>query len=274
MAHNHHHCGTATRDYFAGQLLTIFVVGCLGLVGILMFHNGQLGYILTLPFHRPVLLGGVVVLVLVVIRAISVWREAGQLLARDSSHDHAQHHDPDLEVDGHSHDLAWVFTRLLILSFPVGVFLIGVPNSGFSRDRIKILLGGDDALTANMAAVADRNGTVASFSELNDAANDEGRREAMRGQMAILEGRIRWIDTRQFTLFRLKMTCCGADVVPLKVRIVLNRGTLSGFDDFDWVQMKGRVQFVQAPNSERYIPVIVVEDIGDVRKTEPMNEYD
>jgi hypothetical protein len=273
MAHDHHHqCGASHRDYFAGQLLTIPVVGVFGLVGILMYRNGQLGYILALPFHRPVLIGGFAVLVLVVLRAISVWREAGRL----HEHDQRRRHESDSGADDHGpgHDLAWVFSRLIVLCFPVGLFLIGVPNSGFSQDRIRILLGGDDALTGNMAAVAHQNGTVASFNDLNDAANDEERRERMQGQTALLEGRIRWIDARQFTLFRLKMTCCAADVVPLKVRIVLKSGTLSGLDDFDWVEMKGRVQFVQAPNSERYIPVIVVEDARDVRKTGPKNEYD
>jgi len=137
-----------------------------------------------------------------------------------------------------------------------------------------MLLGGDDALTGNMAEVAFQNGTVVSFQELNEAAFDEGKRESLKGQTAILEGRIRWIDSRQFTLYRLKMTCCAADVVPLKVRIVLKSGTLNGFYDSNWVQMKGQIQFVQAPNSERYIPVIVIEDIRDIMKTEPKNKFE
>jgi hypothetical protein len=262
VATDHQHCGEALRDYFAGQLLTLFVVGCFGLVGILMYRNDQLGYILALPFHGPVLIGGSAILVIVVVRAISLWREAGHLNACS----HSAH--------GHNHDLAWVFSRLLVLSFPVGLFLFGVPNSGFSRDRIRMLLGGDDALTGEVSAVAHRNETVARFNELIEAANDEGQRESLKGQTAVLEGRINWIDTRQFSLFRLKMTCCGADVVALKVRIVLKNGTLDAFDDFDWVQMKGQIQFVQAPNSERYIPVIVVEDVRDIRKIKPKKEYD
>jgi hypothetical protein len=277
MAHNHHRqCGASHRGYFAEQLLTILVAGILGLAGILMYRNGQLGYILALQFHRPVLIGGVAVLVLVVVRAVLVWRDAAQL--HNHCHDHARHphHEPGPGSDehGHSHDLAWVFSRLLVLCFPVGLFLIGVPNSGFSQDYIRILVGGDDALTGDVAAVAHRNGTVASLNELSAAAHDEGARERLTGQTAVLVGRVRVIDARQFTLFRLKMTCCAADVVPLKVRIVLRSGTLGGFYDFDWVEMKGRVQFAQAPNSDRYIPVIVVEDVQDIRRTEPRNDYD
>jgi hypothetical protein len=261
MIHDHFtQCGTSRRDFLVEQLLTSFIVGLFGLVAILMYRNDQLGYILALQFHQPVLIGGFAVLVLVVFRAISLWCGA--------SH---RHHDDE---PGHSHDLSWMFSRLLVLCFPVGLFLLGLPNSGFSQDRIRMLLGGDDALTGNMAEVAFQNGTVVSFQELNEAAFDEGKRESLKGQTAILEGRIRWIDSRQFTLYRLKMTCCAADVVPLKVRIVLKSGTLNGFYDSNWVQMKGQIQFVQAPNSERYIPVIVIEDIRDIMKTEPKNKFE
>lgn len=259
MDREHH----SLRDYLVGQVLTIIVAGSIGLVAILMHMNGQLGYILALQFHRPVLIAGFALIGLVVVRAINL------LLEVSHRHEHDDHE--------HNHDIAWVLARLQILLFPVGLFLIGVPNSGFSQDRIRNLLGADDALTGNMAAVAHRNGTVTTFKELNAAANDQGKRESLQGKTAILEGYIRRINASgapQLTLFRLKMACCGADAVPLKVRIVLKKGTLNRFEDFDWVEMKGQIQFVQAPNSERYIPVIVVEDIRDIRKAEPKNIYE
>ncbi len=260
MAHDHQHeLGASFRGHVAEQFLTLFVAGVFGLVGILMYRNGQLGYILALKFHIPVLIGALAVLALVILWAMSLWLAGGC----------------DRHNDAHNHELSWVFSRLVVLSFPVGLFLIGVPNSGFSQDRIRMLLGGDDALT--IAAVDDRNGAMTDFNGLIDAAIDPGMRERMQGQTAVAEGRIRWLsanDHRQFTLFRLKMTCCAADTVPLKVRIVLKNGTLSGINDFDWVEMKGRIQFVQAPNSQRYVPVIVVEDIQDIRKIELKREYD
>jgi uncharacterized protein DUF1980 len=273
MSHNHHHHGGASfREYCTGQLLTIIVVGVFGLIGILMYRNGQLGYLLALQFHRPVVVGGFAILVLVILRAACVWREAARMQDRE----HAQHnlHHEDPEHDNHGHDLPWTLSRFVVLCFPVGLFLIGVPNSGFSQDRIRKLLGGDDALTGRMATVAYRNGTVERFIDLNEAANDAAKRENLQGQTAILEGQLRWIDARQFTLFRLKMTCCAADTVPLKVRIVLKNGSLSGLSDFTWVQLRGQIQFVLAPNSERYIPVIVVEDLRYIRRTEPKNQYE
>ncbi len=111
------------------------------------------------------------------------------------------------------------------------------------------------------------------FNDLNDAAFDPAKRESLQGQIAILEGRFRRLGDKEFTLFRLKMTCCAADTVPLRVRIVVPQA-LSGFNDFDWVEVKGQIQFVKIGGQDRYLPVIMVADITDVRKTEPKNEYE
>lgn len=281
MAHDHHHHGESLRDYFVEQLLTIFVVGLFGAVAILMYRSGKLDYVLAKPFHVPVLVGGIAVLVLVVVRAISVWREAGEAQAKAHSHDHVHgpdcdhdhkhdHHDHDhdhsAEDHGHSHDMAWVLARMMVLFFPVALFLIGVPNAGFSQDRIKKLLGQDDSIgSAQLSDVANKEGTIVSFNDLNDAAFDEGKRFVFQGQSAVLEGRFRRLADKEFTLFRLRMTCCAADTVPLKVRIVTPYA-VSGLNDFEWVKVKGQIQFLPVPNTTpvRYIPVIKVADNGDI----------
>src|SRR6185312_14499597 len=178
MAHDHHHHGETPRDYFVEQLLTIFVVGLFGGVAILMYQSGKLGIVLADPFHIPVLVGGVAVLVLVAVRALSVWKEAGAVQAynhghhhhdhdhghdhhdhdhghdhhhddhghehHNHDHEHAHHHHHDhghdhhthththddhtAEDHGHSHDMAWVLARMMVLFFPVALFLIGVPS--------------------------------------------------------------------------------------------------------------------------------------------------
>ncbi len=247
MTHEHHH----TRGHVAAHVLTAAVVAVFGLVGVLMNQNGQLDYILARPFHAPVLVAGWAVLALVAVQLVCGMRDCG-----------------------HDHDPALTCSRLIVLSFPVALFLIGVPNSGFSQDRIRIMLGGDDAISGGFADIADQNGTVTTFRELAESAQDAEGRSRLEGQTAVIEGRYSWIDSRQFTLFRLKMTCCAADTVPLKVRVVLKNGTLSGLDQFHWVRMTGRVQFVTAPNSERYLPVVVVDDAQDIQPIEPLREYD
>ena len=162
--------------------------------------------------------------------------------------------------------MAWVLARMMVLFFPVALFLIGVPNAGFSQDRIKKLLGNDDSIgSAQLSDVANKEGTIVSFNDLNDAAFDEGKRSVFQGQSAVLEGRFRRLGDKEFTLFRLRMTCCAADTVPLKVRIVTPYA-VSGLNDFEWVKVKGQIQFLPVPNTTpvRFIPVIKVADNGDI----------
>jgi hypothetical protein len=233
------------------HFLTLVVSAGFGLAAILMFANGQLGYILARSFHIPVFLGGICLLTLVLLRAITIrWSETD-----------------------HHHDSAWQSSRLILLSFPIGIFLIGLPNSGFSQERIRRMLGGDDALTINTVE-SRREGTVSSFRELKAAAGDPELRERLTGQTAVLEGRISRTDSVRLSLFRLRMVCCAADAAPLKVRIVLRSGNLNGFHDFDWVRMKGRVQFVESPVGELLTPVVVVDGTEDIQKIPPGDEYD
>lgn len=287
MAHEHHHHGESLRDYFTEQLLTIFVVGLFGFVGIRMYLNGQLQYILAEQFHLPVLIGGIGVLVLVVVRGVSVWQEAGANREHSHEHEHgpgcdhehggdcghehdghSHEHDHGAEDHGHSHDLSWVFARMLVLFFPVALFFIGVPNSGFSQDRIDRLLGKEDQLADDVGYVqATGDWTAMSFNDLNDAAYDEGKRIALQGVVGRLEGKFKRIGEKQFTLYKMKMTCCAADIVPLKVRIV-TPFALNGFNDGDWVQVTGVVQFRQTPNSIQFIPVIAVADTNDIKKVQ------
>jgi hypothetical protein len=326
MAHDHHHHhGESARDYFVEQLLTLFVVGAFGAVAVLMYRDGKLDLILAQPFHLPVLIGGIAVLVMVAVRAVAVWQEAGHvhghshdhhdhdhhhehdpahqhghpvhLHAHDHphehgpgcdhdhgpacdhdhphDHDHGHHHDHSHGTDdhGHSHDLAWVFARMMVLFFPVALYMIGVPNSGFSQDRIKGMLGNEEAIGAEVGSVATGEGSVLSFNDLNEAAYDESKREALQGKIGILVGRFDRIADKEFRLYRLKMTCCAADTVPLKVRII-TRTAVSGFGNGEWVRVKGEVRFIQQPNSTQYIPVIAVADIGDVQRTPALNEYE
>jgi hypothetical protein len=170
MAHDHHH-GESMRDYFTEQLLNILVVGAFGFVAIRMYLNGMAPLILAPQFFVPLVAGGIAVLVVVVLRAVSVWREAGAANAQAHSHDHHHHHEhkhehgpdcnhehkherahhehgPDCNHDhdhnhqhhdhahddhGHSHELSWTIARMLVLFFPIALFLLGMPNEAMQR---------------------------------------------------------------------------------------------------------------------------------------------
>lgn len=225
---------------------------------------------------------------------------------------------------GHSHDMSWVFARMLILVFPIALFALGIPNSGFSLERQLKALGAQTALnldpkeletlakdpatvvyessvepdgttvrvlqapsglkirevTASGSgevkyAVVSDAGIEMRFNDLNEAAFDADKRKSYTGQTAILEGKFNRLSDKEFTLFRLKMTCCGADAVPLKVRIVSPQA-LSGFGEGEWVRVKGVIRFIKVPGQERHTPVLMINDIGkDIeRGIKPRNEYE
>lgn len=330
MAHSHHHDGESASNYFTEQLLTILVCGLIGFAAIQMYRTDRLGFLAT-QFQAPVFFGGIAILVLVVLRSIAVWKEAGEMQAHlqdcaqdhvhtpDCNHEHFHTYGPDEEHDHeHSHDMSWMFARMLILVFPVALFFLGLPNAGFSKQRQLELAGSDSALGSEMlkklaadATVLEepkkvndtmvrvlktktglkiRETTPASggepqlelisgagkpmrFNDLNDAALDEGKRKYMEGETVVLAGRFKRLADKEFSLFRMKMTCCAADTVPLKVRIVVPQA-LSNYSDFDWVSVKGQLQFLQVPGQDRYIPVVMVADIRDVTKEVPQNEYE
>jgi uncharacterized membrane protein YcgQ (UPF0703/DUF1980 family) len=326
MARAHHHPGESTQAYFTEQLLTILVCGLFGFAAVQMYRTGMLGF-LAPDFQAPVLYGGIALLVLVVVRAVAVWHEAGDAQA---AHVHGAECAPDCDHDilgdepghdhGHSHDLSWVFARMLVLVFPILLFFMGLPSASFSKERQLDMVKASALGAEDLKKLAEAPGTTVievkppledgstvrvlqtekklkirevtpaeggtpryeliteagrefTFNELNDAAYDRGKQDYYEGQTALLEGRFKKLSDKQFTLFRMKMTCCAADTVPLKVNIIVPQA-LSGFSDFDWVQVKGQIQFRQVPGQNQYVPVIMVADITDVKKAPPKSEYE
>jgi hypothetical protein len=331
------------RNYFTEQLITILVCGLFGVTAILLWQMGKLENILAEQFRPWVLGGGITILVLVALRSVSVWKQAGAIQAANQSgcginHIHGANCNHVLfNADGteddspheHSSDMSWVFARMLILIFPVLLFFFGLPSGTLSAEEQLKRAGTGSALGSEMlkdlakdAEVLDTKkemvsngkgkdqsveatirtlktaggltlretilpsgeqklellgggeGTRMRFNELNDAAMNEGQRKYMQGKTAILEGRFKRLADKEFSLFRLKMTCCAADTVPLKVRIIVPQA-LSKFNDFDWVQVKGQIQFLEVPGQSRFIPVIMVADITDIHASSPPKiEYD
>src|SRR5437763_14869299 len=97
MAHDHHH-GESASEYYVEQLFTILVCGALGLVAVEMYRTNMLRFVLAPQFHVPVLIGGIAILVLVAVRAVAVWREAG------AEHTHEHDHSHDHHGHEHSHE--------------------------------------------------------------------------------------------------------------------------------------------------------------------------
>src|SRR5262245_53226487 len=104
MAHDHHHHDDA-EAYFKEQLSTIALCGMLGGVCVMLYVQDKLSF-LAPNFRLPVLLGGLVLLGMVGIRAVLVWMAAGtpaQATHDCCAHDHTHQHDHDHDHD-HHHD--------------------------------------------------------------------------------------------------------------------------------------------------------------------------
>src|SRR5579885_1127017 len=142
MAHNLSH--DDRNAYYLNQLFTIFVCGALGGVAVMLWWNGTIALMLHPNFFLGVLLGGMTLLMLVVLRAVAVWRSVDELaLVSEQTHDHdhcGHEHEPchhqHAHGPGHAHDHehGWAPWRYVVLLLPVVLYLLNLPNQGFSAD--------------------------------------------------------------------------------------------------------------------------------------------
>src|SRR5438552_3756389 len=102
MAHDHVHEEDST--YYLEQLFMVGICGALGGVAIMMYWQDRLKYILAPAFHPYVFWGGLVLLFLVAVRAVSLWKAAGTMpAAHDHPHDHEHEHGHDHDHEHHHH---------------------------------------------------------------------------------------------------------------------------------------------------------------------------
>jgi hypothetical protein len=155
MPHAHEAHGHDHSSYFSEQLATIAVsAGYAGVMIVLAYvalaargggGDGE-NTILSIVagwIQYMVLFAGVVLLVLVIVRAIAVWR-----LSKTVSHEHHHHHhDHEHGHDhhhGHDHDHGWSPMRFIPLVLPLVIFFLPFDwnqmISAFQRDLIS---GGD-----------------------------------------------------------------------------------------------------------------------------------
>jgi hypothetical protein len=295
MAHDHVHPHNST--YYLDQLCTIAACGALGGVAIMMYLDGRLAYILTPFFFVPVLVGGIALVLMVVVRAITLWQEAGAIKSHDEhdhshqdhghvhSHDHAHehhHHDHAHEHHHHDHDHAhahadehdhgWTPARYAVLMLPIVLFFLNLPNSSFSAATYQKMLEGVP-FEGKPTVVESKDGVVLGFKELANAAYDPVTREAMQFKTGRLTGMYSPQGSdKQFTLFRVKMSCCAADAIPVKVMIISDQN-ITRIQPKDWVEVEGQIQFLKPPGQKEFIPVLYVKSADQVKPTTPLSDY-
>lgn len=303
MAHDHHHPHNNT--YYLDQLCTIATCGALGGVAIMMYTlrgaggKTKLDLILAPQFFVPVLLGGITLVMMVMIRAVTLWREAGTVESdhrhshehdhdhdhehehadHDHSHDHEHaHHHHDHGHDhahdhghDHSHDHGWTPARYAVLMLPIVLYFLNLPNSTFSAETVRRGLS-DSEVEGNVSAVVSKGGDAIALGvgELKKIAGDQVAMKEMTGKTGRLVGRFLPVDNKRFTLYRINMRCCVADAIPEGVFIYSEQNVRASKDE--WVEVTGQIQFVQ--QKDKYVPILYVKSAEQVKPIPPQSDYE
>lgn len=316
MAHDHHHQG---ESYYLDQLCTVAACGMLAGVTILMWKTNLLfedkfkNRMLADQFQTPILLGALALLVVVVLRAVTLWIQVGRrkdqsaehthshnghghaaaeqhIHTEDCAHEHGHHehhhghdhHDGHNHAhhhhahahdhahdDGHDHGFApWRYAVMLMPLMLAGLLLYyhyqGL-ELAYSAERIGKMLGKADEIEAG-ADVAAKSEIPLRFDELAVASALPARRSYYEGHVGMLKGKYQPLSDREFTLFRLKITCCASDAIPLKVRIISSEPLPQELAPSDWIEVSGKIQFRKIVGKDEYLPVLLTSP-ASVKKT-------
>jgi hypothetical protein len=180
-SHDHHHGGLSS--YFTEQLCTIGVSAAYaGAMGMMVYASIAARLSKTAQEERTVLsiiapwiqhmvlIGAIILFVLVLFRALAVWR-----LSRTSHdhhhHDHGHSHDHDHahghdHAHDHGHDHGWSPMRYIPLVLPLVMFFLGLPNTWMiqafendlanrvNTDGNKLQMGADPSEVAGAVGIA------------------------------------------------------------------------------------------------------------------------
>lgn len=295
--HDHHH---SRAEYYLEQLFTIGICGAFGIVAISLYWTNKLNFMVVARFHPWVLAGGIMLLVMVAIRAFVVWQSVEEPVAvpvhdhdpSDHGHcDHEHHHDHD-HVDGHDHDHlhhdhdhthghghdhahdhghdhGWAPWRYVVLMLPVVLFLLNLPNDGFSVEKMDLKGIAMDKKVQSRGVLQN-----VGFQQLERAALDPNQRDLFEGKQISLIGRFAGDEPKRFSLTRYKMNCCAADAVPLNAIILIDPDPkVPGIDpkakQNKWVKVTGLVAFINRPGTGEFVTSIVIQP----KEGETLDDY-
>jgi hypothetical protein len=172
--------------------------------------------------------------------------------------------------------------RCAVLLIPIVLYFCNLPNGSFgamARGYIDSAGKAEGLENAQFMATEKKDGQALelSFNELNQAAYSPRLRETWSGKEGRIRGFLEPINDHEFRLIRMKMTCCVADAVPLKARII-TKDSLTARSDLSgktWVEVTGVIQFRKLANQDTYVPVLQVETLDNIKVSEPQgNEYE
>lgn len=302
MAHDHSHAQADTGHYL-DQLCTIGVSAALGIICVVLWWRGALAGILADFFQQAVLGGGLVLLVVVLVRAVLLWQEVGPARSVGSTahdhehppspalpgghahphdHEHEQEHEdghPPSAHGGHEHAHGWQPIRYVVLLVPIALFFLGLPNQDFAGYYMKLL---EHQATQNsnvfqrpadlgLVKVPVQGDEVLhlDFRELVRAAYSQQGRDFYEGRLGKVLGMV--VPDRQdpkvFTLVRIKITCCFADALPLNVTVVSPQPVTVPAQQ--WVWVTGQIQFRPRAGRSDFVPVLQLQSLDGIEPTVP-----
>lgn len=291
----HVHTEDASNVYIE-QLCTIGICGAMGTVALLVWRDPRMLNVMLIPaFHWQVLASGIVLLGLAAIQAVALWISVGRARAvvphehhhehehghehghdhvhthephnHDHEHAHEPHHHDDHDDHGHSHSFNPV--RYAVLLLPIALYLLNLPNAGFSADYIGRNSAGELESTEMVKIQGSDEVVDLGFKELEQAAYVKERRAELAGKIGVLKGQfVPGKTPNSCRLVRLKMTCCATDALELNVYIV-SPESLAGIKRGQWVEVQGQIQFRKAEGRDEYRPVLQLRSRNDIRAIEP-----
>jgi hypothetical protein len=300
VAHTHDH---QHGNYYLDQLLIIAFCGAFGVIMILLKRYNVLPIFLDAKFHWPLVWGAMALLILVAIRAVSLWISVGRTrlaLAQgpDAGHDHHHdhehgahdhehghehcHHDHDHdhghacdhdhghdhehtheEADDCGHDHGFAPWRYMVLMLPVVLFLFKLP-------------------WPDPPEPVDANVYPLKLDEAAASAADPQKQEFLiekaKTTPVQLRGLVRWVgaqgDGRQiFQFHKLKMTCCFADAYPQPEDVYVESTKSVNATDVSgkWVKVAGQVSYRPLGNGKS-VTVVKADSLKVIPP--PANQFD
>lgn len=159
----------------------------------------------------------------------------------------------------HGHDHGWSPMRYVFLLIPVVLYFL-LPPQGFSGTGSEVRAE-DIGKIGDVAAKGD-GVTEIGFLQLERAAMSEEARHHYEGRDVKLTGMFVGDSDKFFTLTRYKMNCCAADALPLNAVIMVDPNSKEKLPYKQlrkkWVQVIGRVQFINRKGTDTFMPALVV----------------
>lgn len=144
----------------------------------------------------------------------------------------------------------------------------------YSAERISRQLGTPDPIEGGSSTVAEKGEIPLRFDELTIAASVPHKRSYYEGHLGKLRGKYEPITDHQFTLYRMKITCCASDAIPLQVRIISPDPLPQEIVKGDWIEATGQIQFRKKVGKEEYLPVLVTSPAGIKKTTATSSLYE